>query len=110
MARAVADRRRHSRFDGPILSHLRTTIRPGNIVFLVNVGAGGALVHSARPLRPGSRIHVHIAAGEKTRRVAAIVQRCGVAAIRGPEGVTYAGALMFDTVCDLPWEPDTHRG
>jgi glutamate synthase domain-containing protein 2 len=79
-------------------------------VSLVNVGGGGALVHSVRPLRPGSRIHVHIAAGEKTRRVAATVQRCGVAAISGLKGVTYAGALMFDSVCDLPWEPGTHRG
>ncbi len=110
MARAVADRRQHARFDGPLLLHLRTTIRPGNIVSVVNIGAGGALVHSARPLRPGSRIHVHIAAGEKTQRVGAVVQRCGVAAIGGLKGVTYAGALTFDDACDLPWESRTPRG
>jgi hypothetical protein len=93
-----------------MLLHLRTTIRPGNIVLLVNVGAGGALVHSVRPLRPGSRIHVHIAAGEKTRHLVAVVQRCGVAVIGGANGVTYAGALAFDNACDLPWESRTRPG
>ena len=82
---------------------LSDTMRPGNIVFLKNLAAGGALVHSKRPLVPGTRVHLQIAGGTHRLRIGGQILRCGVAAI-GVEGVTYLGAVRFDNLCDLPWE------
>jgi hypothetical protein len=103
MARALADRRQDARFEGPLLAHLRATLRPGNAVALLNLASGGALVHSARPLRPGTAIHVQILGGPHAVRIGGRVLRCGVAVISA-DGVLYAGALKFDTACDLPWQ------
>jgi hypothetical protein len=108
MGRAVEDRRLSARFDAPLLAHLKATVRPGNPVALVNLASGGALVHSARPLGPGTRIHVKIMGGAQVLRVGGLVLRCGVAVISATDGVLYAGALKFDTACDLPW-PDRFK-
>jgi hypothetical protein len=78
------------------------TLRPGNAVTLVNLASTGALVHSARPLRPGTHIHIQIAGGPRMVRIAGFVLRCGVALISA-DGVVYAGALKFEPPCDLPW-------
>ena len=109
MARAVDDRRRSARFDGLLLAHLRATLRPGNAVALVNLGAGGALVQSTRPLRPGARIHVHIAGGTHVVRASGHVLRCAVASLSSADGVQYLGALTFDGPCDLPWAEAVRR-
>jgi hypothetical protein len=103
MGRAVEDRRQDARFEAPLLTHLRVTLRPGNAVTLVNLATSGALVHSSRPLRPGTAIHIQIAGGPRIVRVAGSVLRCGVALISATDGVMYVGALKFDSPCDLPW-------
>jgi len=108
--RPVAERRRDARFTQPVISHLTATLRPGNIVSLVDLGAGGARVHSARPLRPGSRVNVQIASPLETRVVMGQVLRCGVAALSGSAGVIYEGALRFETRCNVPWERATRVG
>jgi hypothetical protein len=100
--RALEDRRQDARFEAPLLTHLKVTLRPGNAVTLVNLATNGALVHSTRPLRPGTPIHVQILGGPRIVRIAGLVLRCGVAVISA-DGVLYVGALKFDTPCDLPW-------
>ena len=102
----MTDRRRHARFGPPLIAPIAATLRPGNSAVLVNLSTGGALVHSERPLRPGSRVHVQLRSAGSVSRVAAQILRCGVASI-GSSGVTYAGALKFDSPCDLPWEGHT---
>jgi hypothetical protein len=102
MDRALDDRRREARFEAALLVHLRATLRPGNLIALVNLAAGGALVHSMRPLRPGARIHMHITGGTHVVRAAGHVLRCGVARLSA-DGVVYVGALKFDGHCGLPW-------
>jgi hypothetical protein len=104
MDRALEDRRQDARFEAPLLTHLKVTLRPGNAVTLVNLATTGALVHSVRPLRPGTAIHVQIVGGPRIVRLAGLVLRCGVAVISA-DGIVYVGALKFDTPCDLPW-PD----
>jgi hypothetical protein len=99
---ALDDRRESARFTFPLLEHLRMTMTPGNVVELKNLGAGGALVHSKRALLPGTRVHVQIAGGTHRLRLGGEVLRCGVAAL-GADGVTYLGAVRFDSLCDLPW-------
>ena len=106
---AVDDRRGAARFSAPLLSHLHATLRPGNAVLLVNLAAGGALVHSRRPLPPGVRVHVQIVGGPHAVRIAARVLRCGVASLSAADGAMYAGALSFDKPCELPW-PRARRG
>jgi len=110
MAAALIERRRQSRFAAPVVSHMRATLRPGNAATLVNVSSGGALVHAARPLRPGARIHLQLYAGAAVVRLVAHVLRCSIASIDATSGVTYLGALKFDTPCDLPWERRARRG
>lgn len=110
MDRALAERRRDARFGQPVIGHLTATLRPGNVVSLVDLGAGGALVHSARPLRPGSRVSLQLASTTETRRIAAFVLRCAVAALDGTLGVTYGGALKFESRCEVPWEARTRQG
>jgi hypothetical protein len=102
MSAAVSDRRKMARFDAGLLDHLKATVRPGNAVALVNLAAGGALVQSRRPLRPGVRIHFQITGGTHIVRVGGHVVRCMLASISADE-VTYLGAVEFDTLCDLPW-------
>ena len=102
MGRALEDRRQDARFEAPLLTHLRVTLRPGNAVTLVNLACTGALVHSPRPLRPGRSVHIQIAGGPRVVRISGLVLRCGVAGISA-DGVVYVGALKFDTPCDLPW-------
>ena len=103
MGHALSDRRHSSRFEAPLLCHLRATLRPGNVVALVNLGAGGALVRSPRPLRPGIRIHMQIRGSSRTVRVIGHVLRCGVGSLSAADGVTYVGALRFDSPFDVPW-------
>ena len=102
MAVALDDRRCAARFEAALVSRLRATLRPGNVVVLQNLGSGGALVHSTRPLRPGARIHIQIAFATAVIRTGARVLRCGVAALSA-DGTVYLGALEFDSLCDLPW-------
>ena len=108
MGRALDDRRRHARFAADLLAHLRATLRPGNTIALVNLAAGGTLVHSTRPLRPGARIHLHITGGTHVVRTTGQVLRCGVAHLSA-DGVVYVGALKFDSCCDLPWTEHSRR-
>jgi hypothetical protein len=107
---SVTDRRHDTRFMPPLLGDTRATIRPGCLVSLVNLSAGGALIHAARPLRPGSRIHVQVATRLRTFAVAAHVLRCVVAELDAVTGVTYQGAIRFEQRCDLFWEGTTLAG
>lgn len=106
----MTDRRHDTRFSAPLLAHIDVTVRPGHSVVLIDLGAGGAFVHSVRPLRPGGRVHVLLTSEARTIRIAAQVLRCAVVAIDACEGATYGGALQFDSRCELPWAHATQRG
>ena len=68
-----------------------------------DVSANGAQVQSERPLRPGSRVHVRVAARNWTLAVAADVVRCSVWFVAGG-CVIYRGALRFEEACAAVWE------
>jgi PilZ domain len=89
---------------------VRVTLRPGCTVHIVDVSPGGALVQGERPLRPGSRVHMHVVSRARTFAVAARVLRCAVWALHPMDGVTYRGALQFENRCELFWEPGTRPG
>jgi hypothetical protein len=100
----VADRRREARFGRGSVPEVRATLRPGCLVSVVDLSAGGALVEAPRPLRPGARVHLQMVAGPRTVSVAAHILRCFVWEIDPDHGVRYRGALQFDQPCELVGE------
>lgn len=108
MDQPVTDRRVDARFPadtGPA----RATLRPGCLVVVIDWSAGGALVEAAKPLRPGSRVHLQVVLERRTLALAAHVLRCAVWALDPAEGVTYRGALKFEDRCEL-LDSDRARG
>ena len=109
MDQPLTDRRIDARFP-PRRGATRATLRPGCIVLLVDLSAGGALVEASRPLRPGARVHLQLATGARTFALAARVLRCAVWSLEPYNGVTYRGALEFEERCEVFWEPDVPAG
>ena len=109
MAHSVIDRRLDARFASPIIDSIAMTLRPGNDVVLVDLSVHGARVHSARPLRPGARVHVQLTTEARRVGLGAQVLRCSVASIDA-SGVWYSGALKFEHRCNLLWEEMTRHG
>ena len=92
MADTVGERRAEPRLAAAALEIERATLRPGCLVAVLDLSANGAQVQSERPLRPGSRIHVRVAARNWTLAVAADVVRCSVWIAAGGCGDLSRGA------------------
>jgi hypothetical protein len=103
MADPVGERRAEPRRPATTLEIERATLRPGCLVAVLDMSTNGAQVQSERPLRPGSRIHVRIAARHWTVAVAADVVRCSVWILQA-DAVIYRGALRFEEACGAVWE------
>ena len=102
MESAVSERRCELRQPAKALEIERATLRPGCLVAVLDVSANGAQVQSERPLRPGSRVHVRVAARGWTVAVAADVVRCSVWLLQA-DAVIYRGALRFEEPCAAVW-------
>jgi hypothetical protein len=100
---AVEERREEPRLAATALQIERAMLRPGCLVAVLDLSANGAQVQSERPLRPGSRIHVRIAARNSTLSVDAGVVRCSVWILQA-DAVIYRGALKFEQACTSFWE------
>jgi hypothetical protein len=92
----VRDRRRDPRYIWSPADITQATLRPGCVVHVVDLGAGGALVQAARPLRPGAQLHFHLVVRRQRFSLSARVLRCEVWALDSRVGVTYRGALQFE--------------
>ena len=92
------ERRREERLLNGAGRIARATLRPGCPVMVVDVSAGGALIEAGRPLRPGARVHLHLATQEHALTIPALVLRCSVWSIGQGigAGVLYRGALQFE--------------
>ena len=110
MGQPVKDRRRDPRFEWSSEEITRATLRPGCTVQIVDVSAGGALLQSGRPLRPGARVHFQIVTTVRAFSLVASVLRCEVWMLDSFQGVTYRGALQFEQRCDFLWEGETLIG
>lgn len=88
----------------------RATLRPGCLVLLVDVSAGGALVQSSKPLRPGTRAHLQIVTAAHSFAISAHVLRCAVWSLDAMEGVLYRGAMKFDQRWEALWAATTPPG
>jgi hypothetical protein len=106
MDNALTERRSEARQPAKALEIERATLRPGCLVVVLDVSANGAQVQSERPLRPGGRVHVRVAARNWTLAVAAEVVRCSVWLLQA-DAVIYRGALRFEEACAGVWEEQT---
>ena len=91
------ERRRDRRTTG---GRLCARIRAGHRLVIIDLSVSGALVEGRRPLRPDSRVDVHLECDAQRALVGARVLRCSVAAIDAESGVTYRAALAFSELCE----------
>lgn len=105
----IVDRRLDARFELPPRAEARATLRPGCVITLVDVSAGGALVEAPRPLRPGAKVHLQILTTSRRFAIAAHVLRCAVWALDPLAGVTYRGAVKFEHHVEWCWADPTRR-
>lgn len=71
------------------------SVRPGQAVTMIDQSAGGVLVESDRPLRPGAIVDIQIVAGAQRIVARGRVLRCSVSQLRVSR-VWYRGAISFD--------------
>ncbi len=77
----------------------RGQLRPGTAIVVVNLSAGGALVESMSPCRPGSKTELYLEAPDgRRRRAAGAVLRCWVASVAP---LRFRSAVCFDAAADL---------
>jgi hypothetical protein len=105
--REDTERRGEPRSAGPRVRGLSARIRGSHDVRVVDLSASGALTEGSRPLRPGSRVEVHLAIESRRFVLPARVARCLVAAIDADRGITYQAALSFESRFDWACEGDT---
>ena len=110
MGQFINDRRGDPRYGWPPEDISQATVRPGCLVHVVDLSAGGALVQAARPLRPGARLHFHLVLRRRTFGLVAQVLRCAVWKMDSREGLTYRGALQFQERCEFFREHGSHSG
>ena len=109
MGQPVKDRRSDPRFEWASEEITRATLRPGCTVHIIDVSAGGALLQTERPLRPGACVHFQIVTKLRVFSLVAKVLRCEVWMLDSLQGIVYRGALQFEQRCDFLWEAETPR-
>lgn len=82
---------------------VRARVRPGHVVTLIDVSAGGVLVEAEHRLLPGSCVELQVESESRKACLRGRVLRCAVVRVR-PDSVSYRGAIAFDRY--LPWFGD----
>jgi hypothetical protein len=97
--RRISRRRRRVQEHGIV----RARVRPGRLVVVVDVSAGGALVETSYRLLPGTSVELQMESKSRSACLRGRVVRCAVARVH-PASMTYRGAIAFDR--HLPWFGD----
>ena len=82
---------------------VRARVRPGHVVTLIDVSAGGALVETEHRLLPGACVELQVESENRSAWLRGRVVRCAVVRVR-PASMSYRGAIAFDRY--LPWFAD----
>ncbi|MBW8713920.1 MAG: PilZ domain-containing protein [Acidobacteria bacterium] len=101
MGQPIKDRRSDLRYGWSRDDVSHATLRPGHVVHLIDLSAGGALVQTNRALRPGARVHFNLVLRQRSFALTARVLRCVVWTLDWGEGISYRGALQFEERCEL---------
>ena len=94
------DRRGHPRLDAQRLSGMSGRVRPGHVVRVMNLSAGGALIETARRLVPGGIADLQLESGEWRHSTRARVVRSYVSRVF-PDAMLFHSAVTFERM--LPW-------
>ncbi|PYR24339.1 MAG: hypothetical protein DMF92_22880 [Acidobacteria bacterium] len=78
-------------------------VRPGYVVSVIDVSAGGTLIESAHRLLPGTSVELQFETAHHRVGVRGRVLRCAIVALRS-SAVCYRGAVVFER--HLPWFVD----
>jgi hypothetical protein len=105
----AGDRRADLRLPCTSAMPIRLVLRPGYVVTVLDISAGGALIQGTRPLRPGAPVQLRLASPTRGMSLSGLVIRCAVWALDVDAGVVYRGALQFDQRCDWFEEPRVTR-
>jgi len=97
--------RRASRRRGRVQDHgiLRARVRPGHVVVVIDVSAGGVFVETTHRLLPGTNVELQLESETRNENIRGRIVRCTVARLY-PATVFYRGAIAFDRY--LPWFGD----
>jgi len=82
---------------------VRARVRPGHVVTLIDVSAGGALVDTEHRMLPGTSVELQVESENRRACLRGRVLRCAVVRVR-PDSMCYRGAIAFDRY--LPWFGD----
>ncbi len=91
----MTERRRHARVSAEQASWRTLRLRTGDVLSVVDLAPGGALVEASRRLFPGTMVVFQVSTPEGTLTRRAMIARCAVHALRGESGVRYRAALSF---------------
>jgi PilZ domain-containing protein len=70
-------------------------VRPGRLVLVIDVSAGGTLVEISQRLLPGAAVDLQFATAHRRTNLRGRVLRCAVTRLR-PTAVSYRAAIAFD--------------
>jgi hypothetical protein len=70
-------------------------VRPGHWAAIIDVSEGGALVETARGLRPGAPVDLQFGTSQRQTYVRGWVVRCAVSDVRS-SAVVYRAAIAFE--------------
>jgi len=106
-----ADRRRQPRLGQACLDGLSGRVRPGHVVRVMDLSAGGALIETSRRLAPGGIADMHLESGELRHDTRVRVVRSYVSHVL-PDAITFRCAVALEK--EVPWlsalsqEPEMH--
>jgi len=88
--------RRHFRRTG-LRDHgiVSARVRPGHLVIVIDVSAGGALIEISQRLLPGSAVDLQLATAHRRTSLRGRVLRCAVTRLHSTS-VSYRAAIAFD--------------
>lgn len=91
--------RRHSRRTG-VGEHgiVSARVRPGHLVVVIDISAGGVLIEVSQRLLPGSAVDLQLNTAHRRTALRGRVLRCAVTRLH-PASVSYRAAIVFDR----PW-------
>src|SRR5207248_10784619 len=100
--------RRHFRRTG-VAEHgiVSARVRPGHVVIVIDVSAGGVLIEISQRLLPGSAVNLQIDTPIRRTSLRGRVLRCAVNRLHSTS-VSYRAAIEFD--CQWPVWPSIESG